>query len=201
MIDFLPPPVEDAKTTPARTDVSPDASPEVRVLTEAEVSALGPLFEQYGGHVPDPRWSFVVGAVDPQTSKILGFLVTQLVMHSQPLYIQPGHEHLLSRLVGMTEDTILARVGPSTVYTFVPAGKVARMAALFGMRAEPWIVMSREVVPEPQPEPTEPQPEPTEPVRNLREPQEPGEDSELECDTHPAQNEPADVQEYAGVIQ
>lgn len=134
MLEFLPPPIEPA--TPHEL--------EVRILTTEEIQTLEPVFTEQGVELPNPSTSFIMGAVCD--GKVVGFLVTQLRIHSEPMHIEPGFEHVLSRLIHQTEGVIAQRVGTVDVFLFAPAGRVARLAQMAGMRTEPWVVMSKRVV-------------------------------------------------------
>lgn len=120
---------------------------EVCVLTPDEIATIAPVFADFGAALPDPRTSFIMGALSD--GKVVGFLVVQLSVHAEPMWIEPGHEAVFNSLVHATERTIAERAGECDVYLFAPAGKVARLAQLAGMRTEPWVVLSKHVSPEP----------------------------------------------------
>src|SRR5882724_2554941 len=108
-------------------DIKPEPEHEIRLLTADEISTLLPVFEQEAADLPDPATSFIIGAADPTDGHIAAFLVTQLRVHAEPMWIEPGPENLFRRLVRATERTITERAGLCDVFLFAPAGKVSRM--------------------------------------------------------------------------
>lgn len=168
MIEMLPPP-EDSKTpedqstiTPLGSEASaPTPSPnkqpgdlsdgpglQFRELTESEIASVEHIFAETGNPLPDPAISTFVGAVDPD-GKVLAFLVLQLKLHAQPLWIADGHSALLTSLVAEAERTILRKTGAAQwVYLFAPAGRLAQLGQAMGMGLEPWVVLSKLVLPE-----------------------------------------------------
>jgi hypothetical protein len=120
-LDLLPPP---------NGDPAPDSS--VRILTEAEIATLEPTFAEHGVLLPDPSSSFIVGSVDQ--GQVVAFLVVQLRIHAEPMWIKPGHQSLFSSLVHVTEKLLAERAAPCDVFLFAPAGKVSTLAEKAGMR-------------------------------------------------------------------
>lgn len=119
---------------------------EVRLLTAAEIQQVVPVFERQGTSLPIPQESAFVGAVDPN-GVVVGFLVVQVQLHAEPMWIEQGNEHIFARLVSTAEKLISEKFGSRIVYVFAPAGKVARMAQLVGMQIEPWVVLSKVIEP------------------------------------------------------
>lgn len=119
---------------------------EIRVLTPEEISTISHIFTEHGTVVPDPSVATFVGAV--QDGKVLGFLVLQAKLHAEPMYLEPGQSHLFTSIVRAAEGVILKNLGPQWVYLFSPAGRVSQMAATMGMQPEPFVVMSKLVMPE-----------------------------------------------------
>lgn len=140
-LDFLPLPDRQPKKTNGH-DSAPSPA-EVRVLTEAEVESLRPIFEANGATIPHPQNCFIVGAIE--NGEVVAFLTVQVCVHAEPMWIAKGHEGLFSRIVSETEKTIVDRGGIVDVYLFAPAGRVAQLAQLSGMRVEPWVVLSKRV--------------------------------------------------------
>lgn len=135
-IEFLPPP-----------EASEAAGIQFRELSAAEVASVEHVFRATGNPLPDPAISTFVGAV--HEGEVVAFLVLQLKLHAQPMWIAEGHSELFSRLVTTAEKTILRKVGATWVYLFVPPGsRLAELAESVGMSAEPWGVMSKLVAPE-----------------------------------------------------
>ncbi len=132
-----------------------------RLLTSDEIATLAPIFAAEGSSdLPDPATSFVVGVIvtDAGVECIVAFLVVQLRVHAEPEWIRKGYEKFHTSLIHTAERIINERIpGGCDVFLFAPAGKIARMAELAGMRMEPWVVMSKRlegtpqaVVPEPK---------------------------------------------------
>lgn len=131
MIDMLPP-----------SDIPAD----IRELTAKEIESISHMFKEAGADMPSPNLSTFIGAVSGD--RVIGFLVLQLRLHAEPLWILPGYSNLFMPLVGKAEEILLNKVGTCRVYTFVPAGKTAQLAQAMGMQMEPWVVMSKLVTPE-----------------------------------------------------
>jgi len=134
MLNLLPPP----SGAPAEL--------EVRELTLAEIATTESVFKEAGASLPDPATSTFIGAIEG--GKVVGFLVLQLRLHAEPMWIEPGKSQLFTQLVHAAEEAILRRAGPQYVYTFCPAGRVSQLAQSMGMQMEPWVVMSKLVMPE-----------------------------------------------------
>jgi hypothetical protein len=142
-LDMLPLPVAGGESREQESEVNAVAS--VRLLTPEEIASLQPIFEKEGGVIPSPEVSFVLGSVAPD-GHVVTFMVVQLRLHAEPMWVEEGHEHLVRSLVHATEKMIAERVpGGCDVFLFAPAGKVAKLAANFGMRLEPWTVWSKYV--------------------------------------------------------
>jgi hypothetical protein len=119
---------------------------EVRVMTSEEIAQQEHLFIERGVSLPDPGTSTFMGAF--KGGKCVGFLVLQIKLHAEPLYIEEGHSQILTPLVRQAEKYILQRCGPTWVYLFSPAGRTAQLAQSMGMQLEPWVVLSKLVMPE-----------------------------------------------------
>lgn len=150
MLDLIPPPVPSEPERLADSkleDTAPAAIPSVRLLTEAEIQTLAPVFAEQGAGLPDPATSFFVGSVDGD-GVVNAFLVLQLKVHAQPLWIRPGHESVFRNLTSTAEQIVQERTGGNVwIYLFAPAGKLSRMAEVAGMHLEPWNVWSKLVEP------------------------------------------------------
>lgn len=134
-IDMLPPPPR-----------APSGDLSVRELTPQEVATLSPVFKQAGADMPDPAVSTFVGAV--KDGAVLGFLVLQLKLHCEPMYVTEGHSDLFLPIVKAAERLILQRTGVQYAYLFAPAGRVSRLAQTMGFSVEPWVVMSKLIAPD-----------------------------------------------------
>ena len=134
MIEPLLPPTE------------PQSGISYRELTPEEIKSVEPIFTATGNPLPDPGISTFVGAVE--NGKVIGFLVLQVKLHAQPMWIEEGHSQIFSPLVAEAERTILKKAGPQWVYLFVPAGRLSQLAQSMGMGLEPWNVLSKLVQPE-----------------------------------------------------
>ncbi len=119
---------------------------EIRELTPEEVQTVAKIFADHGAVVPDLKASVFVGAV--QDGVVLGFIVLQPKLHAEPVWITPGQSQLFVPLVREAERVILQKFGPQYVYLFAPAGRVAQMAATMGMQLEPFVILSKLVMPE-----------------------------------------------------
>ena len=131
---------------PAIADEQPvedESTARPRLLTADEVATLEPIFTARGAPLPAPEHSYFVGTVD-RLGNVTSFLVVQLRVHAEPMWIAPGNEHVFRPLVHKAEQLLTERVaGNVDVFLFAPAGKVARMAEIAGMRQEPWVVYSK----------------------------------------------------------
>lgn len=168
MLEMLPLP-EAEPESPKEPTAAPSPGTPVRLLTEEEIQTLAPVFEQQGAVLPDPSTSFFVGSVDDSGS-VCSFLVVQLRVHAEPMWIKPGHEGTFRSLVHTAESIIAERTGGGCdVFLFTPAGKIARLAEVAGMRQEPWTVYSKHISPTEPPQP-DPEPEPIAAVKPKRVP-------------------------------
>lgn len=146
-IEFLPVPVVEKKPE-LKAEAPVVAAPaepvvDVHILNPEELDQIRPIFAANGVPMPNPETSFVMGAVED--GKVVGFLVTHLAVHTEPLHFSKGYEHLVSRVIHKTEDMIAERCGSVLVYSFVLPGKMVALGQSFGMKPEPWIVMSKYV--------------------------------------------------------
>jgi len=129
MIEPLLPPTE------------PQSGISYRELTPDEIKSVEPIFTATGNPLPDPAISTFVGAVE--NGKVIGFLVLQVKLHAQPMWIEEGHSQIFSPLVAEAERTVLRKAGPQWIYCFTPAGKLSQLAQAAGMSMEPWVVHSK----------------------------------------------------------
>jgi hypothetical protein len=136
-MEMLPVP-EDAQTSIRKV--------EFRVLMPLEIESVRHVFEASGSTLPDPAVSQFIGAVHNQ--KVLGFIVLQLKLHAEPMWIENGHSEVFQPIVKAAEKHILRQCGPQWVYLFAPAGRVSQLAQSMGMGLEPWNVLSKLVMPE-----------------------------------------------------
>jgi hypothetical protein len=122
---------------------------ERRRLTPAEVDKfVKPYYDRSENPLPNPANSFFMGVVIG--GDVVASLCIQAKLHAQPLIIENGYQSVLAGLVAEAEAEILRAAGPSWVYLFAPAGKLAQLATSLGMQMEPWVVMSKYVQPEQQ---------------------------------------------------
>ena len=134
MIEPLLPPTE------------PQSGISYRELTPEEIKSVEPIFTATGNPLPDPGISTFVGAIE--NGKVIGFLVLQVKLHAEPMWIEQGHSEVFSSLVATAERTILKKTGPQYVYLFAPAGRISQLAQSMGMQLEPFCVLSKLVMPE-----------------------------------------------------
>jgi hypothetical protein len=139
-LDMLPPPI-------VEQDPGSPKGIEYRELTDKEIKSVEHLFVATGNTLPDPALSTFVGCV--KDGVVLGFLVLQIKMHAEPMWIQPGHSDVFQPIARMAEKIILKKCGPQWVYLFAPAGRVSQLAQSMGMQLEPWNVLSKLVMPDP----------------------------------------------------
>lgn len=142
-MDFLPPPT-----------VNEDS---VRVLTPEEIlSYVKPHYDATGNPLPDPAISTFVGVI--RSGKVVAALGLQLKLHAQPLMVDEGQAAVLPALIHGAEQHILRQCGPQWTYLFVPDGRLAELAEAFEMTREPWVVMSKLVMPAAPPKPVDAMP-------------------------------------------
>ncbi len=140
-----PHPTSTGDGAPATAQAS--SSPVIRPLTPDEIALhVLPDYAASGNPLPDPAISTFIGLFEGNR---VSYLCLQVKLHAQPLVLRPGHEQFLRTLVHAAESHILSTVGPTWVYLFTPAGKLAQMAQTMGMQLEPWVVMSKLITPEP----------------------------------------------------
>ena len=125
--------------------VGTDNRDEIRELTPEEIASVEPVFASQGASLPDPKTSTFVGAI--RDGKVVGFLVLQLTLHAEPMWIEEGHSDLFTGIVREAENTILRKCGPAWVYLFAPAGRITQLAQTMGMMQEPYCIMSKLVQP------------------------------------------------------
>lgn len=157
-IDLLPPPWgegREVRESSGSASVEPLGTPlgmpasqpskysPVRLLTDAEIATLEPIFREQGAVLPDPAISCIVGVVEDE--KVVAFIVLQLKLHAQPVWIEQGKSGLFESLVHGAEKIILERTGPQRVYLFTLEGRLTEMAVAMGMQVEPWVVSSKYV--------------------------------------------------------
>ncbi len=112
-----------------------------RELTPEEIKSVEGVFLATGNPLPDPAISTFVGVVEG--GEVVAFLVLQLKLHAQPMWIKEGHSQVFSPLVSEAERTIVKKLGSAWVYLFTPAGKLSQLAQAAGMQMEPWVVHSK----------------------------------------------------------
>jgi len=114
-----------------------------RVLTAEEVETLKPVFEEFGGTMPNPATSFFVGVV--RDGKVTGFLTIALAIHAEPMWIEPGNEQDFLPITREAERIIVERCGEADIFLFAPEGRITALAESRGMVRENWNVMSKHV--------------------------------------------------------
>lgn len=112
---------------------------EIRELTPDEIQTLAPDFAPHG--LPDAATSTAVGIIED--GKIVGYQFLRLMLHVQPTKLDEKYSHMFSALCRKSEETILAKCGPTWTYVFCRPGRMAALAESRGMTAEPWVVMSK----------------------------------------------------------
>jgi hypothetical protein len=122
---------------------APSAATAYRLLRHDEWDRIAPIFEQQGHVVPHPEIANVAIA-ESADGQILGFLMLQMVLHAEPLWIDESERGKVSwkRLLGVLESLF---EGPSCYYVFAPDEHVARMAEAVGMEKLPYAVFQKEM--------------------------------------------------------
>lgn len=100
-----------------------------RVLTPEEIERVKPIFDER--KVAMPQGGIFIGAIE--NGRVIGFLVLQLKLHAEPMWIAPGKSQIFPSLVATAENYILQNSGPAYVYLFAPEGRVSEMAEAMGM--------------------------------------------------------------------
>lgn len=139
MIELLP--ISPNETEPVAKE---NAAISIRQLTPEEYMALSPRFESRGHQLPDPSTASAVGIFED--GKLVGYQVLKLMLHAQPTEIDEGYAQHFSALCKASEDLIRDKIGHAWVYVFCPH-RLVRLCESRGMAEEPWIVMSKEILP------------------------------------------------------
>jgi hypothetical protein len=100
-----------------------------QVLTPEEIKRVKPIFDER--KVAMPQGGIFIGAIE--NGRVIGFLVLQLKLHAEPMWIAPGKSQIFPSLVATAENYILQNSGPTYVYLFAPEGRVSEMAEAMGM--------------------------------------------------------------------
>jgi len=132
------------------------------ILTEAEIQQIVPVFEAMGATLPDPAVSTIYGAV--KNGRVVGFIVLQLCLHAEPMWIEPGHSEVFNGISRGAQDVVAEKCGGARVFLFADADKVARLSDIneFERITSPVYtkyIPAKAVAPVPEPEP-EPDPDP-----------------------------------------
>lgn len=143
-IDFLP--IVEEPQAASAAEVTAPAGDGERELTPEEIKTLEPIFREKGVGLPNLATGTVYGIVE--NGEVVAFMVMQLKLHAQPVWVKKGRGSLLSRLIHGMEEFILKRCGPQWVYLFTEAGKMSTIASRFGMATEPWVVHSKLIIPD-----------------------------------------------------
>lgn len=94
----------------------------VRVLEPEQYYLLEEFCREEGIEAPSPEFSWVVAAIDLQIEKIVGIVVTQMLIHAEPIHIKKeyqGHglkEELMDRMEGRLDASALQLGKPIHVY-------------------------------------------------------------------------------------
>jgi hypothetical protein len=124
----------------------PPKGEEIRELTPDEIEGyVRPQYALTGNVVPDPSVCTFIGIV--RGGEVIAFLGLQIKLHSQPLWIKEGESARFTSLVHKAEEIILKKCGPQWVYLFCPPGRLVELAKHMDMTQEPWVVMSKLVMP------------------------------------------------------
>lgn len=88
MIEFLPPPKTHDES---RTETV------IRKLDLAEWEQLSPIFQERNDELPDPNLATILAAF--KDGKIVSFIVLQLKLHCEPIYVMPDHSDTFLPLI------------------------------------------------------------------------------------------------------
>lgn len=112
-----------------------------RILPHEEFERLKELMcdEGYKDNVPDPRFCRVV--VAEREATIVAFLVCQMAVHMEPLWILPEERGKVNwpRMLHMHEENLI-----SPFYVFAPNERISAMCAAVGMKNKNWEVFMKE---------------------------------------------------------
>ena len=143
---MIPPITKTKDPTKAHPQPGQPPTHEYRELTPEEITQVAKVFNDKGASLPDPRHSTFVGALED--GKVIGFLVLEVKLHAQPLWIDTGRSAIFPALCAAAEKVILEKVGSCWVYLFTQPGRMTQMALTQGMQVEPWTVLSKLVMPD-----------------------------------------------------
>ncbi len=116
----------------------------IRVLEPQEWDKLKPIFTEFNAPIPQPSVATAVIA-ENEAGEIVGLLMLQLVLHSEPLWIRADQQHNgLWRDLHREMEAQFSKTG-GTYYAFSPRGGIAKMTEEVGMEKLPWSVYKKEV--------------------------------------------------------
>lgn len=64
----------------------------IRMLDPEQYYLLEEFCEKEGIPIPNPEWSKVIAAIDRDTEKVVGILVCQMQVHTEPIWIQKEYQ-------------------------------------------------------------------------------------------------------------
>ena len=106
---------------------------------------LQPIFDEFKAKMPNSEFASIAVAMTDE-GKVAGMLVLQMVMHSEPLYINPEYRDRVNfrKLVELIEDE-LKDVAPTTYYAFTNNPTVEKMAYHIGMKLLDQKILYKEI--------------------------------------------------------
>lgn len=109
-----------------------------RFLPESEWHKLEAIFDEYGSQPPAKGLGKIAIAED--NGQIVGFVVLQLVLHAEPLWIREDHRQTDTvswrRLLNMVGECA-AQIGKE-YYVFIPDERAAHIAKVAGLSPLSW---------------------------------------------------------------
>lgn len=104
-----------------------------RVLDVNEWPRLKPIFDSYNSPLPDPRFAMIIGALDEEKNEIQGFIVSQLMFHAEPMWV--NNPHVVKGLINKMETELVSRMGgPVQYYAVVPDPRVGELCGALGLK-------------------------------------------------------------------
>jgi len=88
--------------------------PIIRDLTLDEWNRIAEAFHSQGSPMPDPQTAVIRVAIDPTSSKIMGFVVVQKVLTAQPAFVYPEFQH--QQVIDKIYESIDKELEPGMFY-------------------------------------------------------------------------------------
>jgi hypothetical protein len=118
----------------------------VSLLAPERYSELEPIFEEYGGTLPNPDTSYVI--VAEEDGEILAFWVVQAQVHIEPFWVSPAARGRSGLFAKQMIPHILAALkadGAEEFFAFAPDDAIFDYLARLGLEPLPWVVFRGQV--------------------------------------------------------